>query len=841
MTTPAGKIRLSKRSGVLAVGALALLCVLFAFGRPMDVTEHDDYRTRMRQLRVLNAELEQDILRARLGLPRLHGEVSEEFAALRARAGELRAFPSFLPEEGQRTLGAVLDDYVRALADNESLLPRLHEDSVLRELLDRPASAEAERLITTYLQLYEAALVRAERFRVVLFAVSLLLVAFVVVVLARLTRTGAALNALNLELEQRVEERTRALSAANTELRDSEARKAAILESAPDGIISLDESGCILEFNPAAERIFRLPRAQALGRDFRSVGLAASVTAEQRETVTRALHANASSGHVTRLEVPALRADGGSFPSELTLLPVRADGARRFTAYVRDLTERKEVERLKNEFVSTVSHELRTPLTSIRGSLGLLEGGILGELPEQAQDMVRIARTNTERLIRLINDILDLEKMEAGKLELKLQPVDVTEALEATFSGVQAMADTARVRLRAEAGDAGSVRADRDRLIQVLTNLISNAIKFSPADSGVVVRAARDARGAVRFSVVDQGPGIPKEKRDRLFGKFQQLDSSDTRSKGGTGLGLAISQAIIEQHGGHIEVQSEPGQGATFTFSLPAVRQDSSTVPLMDQSRYNVLVVTTDSELSGLLRGLLTHEGYRVLRSPSLAEATRLIEVGAPDMLVLDTRLLEGDGLDLVRRLREDPRTREMPVMVLSGGSPQEEAIPPLLVDWMVKPFDEARFLQTLRHAIRRPGRARVLLVDDDVATRQVLRAQIERLGAACYEAEDGESAVALARETPPDLILLDVGLPRLDGFEVVDILRQGKGRGTPLIVFTGRDLTSKDQHQLTLGITRHLTKARTSEEELMASVKELLNGLLARRDGEKASQPEST
>jgi PAS domain S-box-containing protein len=841
MKTPAEKTRLSKLSGVLAVGALALLCVLFAFGRPMDVAEHDGYRTRLRQLRVLNTELEEDVLRARLGLPERRGTVPEEFAALRARAEELRAFPGFLPEEGQRRLGAVLDDYVRALADNEALLPRLREDTVLRELLDRPASAEAERLITTYLQLYEEALARAERFRIILFAVSLLLVAFVVAVLVRLTRTGAALNALNAELEQRVEERTRALSAANAELRDSEDRKAAILESAPDGIVSLDEASRILEFNPAAERLFRLPREQALGRDFRSVGLAASVTAEQREAVQRALRTDTPPSRTIRLEVPALRADGSSFPSELTLLPVRGDGAPRFTAYVRDMTERKEVERLKNEFVSTVSHELRTPLTSIRGSLGLLEGGVLGELPVQAQDMVRIARTNTERLIRLINDILDLEKMEAGKLELKLQPVDVTEALEATFSGVQAMADTARVRLRAEAGDAGSVRADRDRLIQVLTNLVSNAIKFSPADSGVVVRAARDARGAVRFSVVDQGPGIPPEKRDRLFGKFQQLDSSDTRSKGGTGLGLAISQAIIEQHGGHIEVHGEPGQGATFTFSLPAVRQDSSTVPLMDQSRYNVLVVTTDSELSGLLRGLLTHEGYRVLRSPSLAEATKLIEVGAPDMLVLDTRLLDGEGLDLVRRLREDPRTRELPVMVLAGGSPQEEAIPPLLVDWMVKPFDETRFLQTLRHAIRRPGQARVLVVDDDVATRQVLRAQIERLGAACYEAEDGESAVALARETPPDLILMDVGLPRLDGFEVVDILRQGKGRGTPLIVFTGRELTSKDQHQLTLGITRHLTKARTSEDELMASVKELLNGLLARRDGEKASQLEST
>ncbi|WP_430384138.1 histidine kinase dimerization/phospho-acceptor domain-containing protein [Archangium violaceum] len=498
------KTLLSKRSVVLAAGALVLLCVLFALGRPMRAAEHDSYRTRLRQLRVKSAELEQDTLRTHLGLPQAQGSSPEKVAELRLRAAELRAFPSLLPEREQRTLGAVLDAYVRALVDEELLLARLHEqtagrpeleapraeletraralltqereaDATLRRLMEHPASLEAERLITTYLQLYEGALARAERFRIILFAFSLLLVAFVLMVLMRLARTGAALDTLNAELERRVEERTSAFATANAGLRESEDRKAAILESSLDGIISLDEGGRILEFNPAAEHIFRLPRAQALGRDFLSLELAVTVKAEQREKVRRALRADATPGHATRLELSCLRIDGSTFPAELTLLRVRSDGPARFTTYVRDITERKEVERLKNEFVSTVSHELRTPLTSIRGSLGLLEGGILGELPPPAQDMVRIARTNTERLIRLINDILDLEKMESGKLELKLQPVEVSEAIETTFSGVQAMADTAR--------------ADRDRLIQVLTNLVSNATwearrEASPRRSG---------------------------------------------------------------------------------------------------------------------------------------------------------------------------------------------------------------------------------------------------------------------------------------------------------------------------------------------------------------------
>ncbi|HZI13247.1 MAG TPA: response regulator, partial [Myxococcus sp.] len=191
-----------------------------------------------------------------------------------------------------------------------------------------------------------------------------------------------------------------------------------------------------------------------------------------------------------------------------------------------------------------------------------------------------------------------------------------------------------------------------------------------------------------------------------------------------------------------------------------------------------------------------------------------------------------------VRRLREEPRTRELPVMMLAGPSTREEGVvQPLLVDWMMKPFDEKRFLQALRHSIRRPGQPRVLIVDDDVTTRQVLRAQLERLGVACYEAEDGEGAVALARTTPPDLIVLDVGMPRVDGFEVVDILRQGRGRATPLIIFTGQELSRVDQRQLTLGITRHLTKARSSEDELVSSVRELLSGLLAGREAPAAER----
>jgi PAS domain S-box-containing protein len=709
-------------------------------------------------------------------------------------------------------------------------------DASLQALLDRGASAEAERLITTYLQSQEQSQSRAERTRIVLFGVSLVLGGFVLVVLVRLARASAALGELNRGLEARVAERTQALSAASAEARASDARKAAILEASPDGIVVLDEAGRVTEFNPSAEEHFRLPSARAVGADFLSLSLPASLPSSQRDAVHAALRQDG--GRSSRIETPCLRADGGTFPAELTFARVRGDGPPRTTVFVRDLTERKAVERMKNEFVSTVSHELRTPLTSIRGSLGLMENGIVGDLPPQALDMVRIARTNTERLIRLINDILDLEKMESGMLELKLQPQTAQDVVDATLAGVQGMAETAQVSLRSDVEGAPQVKGDRDRLIQVLTNLVSNAIKFSPQGASVVVAASLLQDGRVRFSVTDQGPGIPEEKLSRLFGRFQQLDASDTRSKGGTGLGLAISQAIVEQHGGRIEVASVLGQGATFHFTLEALRAPAptpgATPPLpRDESRHNVLIVTADADLSALLRSLLAHEGYRVVRAATLAEAAQALDTAVPDALVVDTQMPDGQVLDWVRRLREQPRTRELPVMALAGRT--QEGAPgvgtALLVDWMPKPVDESRLLKTLRYAMRQPGQARVLVVDDDATTRRVLCAQFERLGAQCIEAADGESAVALARDTPPDLIVLDVGLPRLDGFEVVDILRQGKGRATPLIVFTGRELSRTDQRQLTLGTTRHLTKARSSEEELVSSVRELLNGLLARRD----------
>ncbi len=229
----------------------------------------------------------------------------------------------------------------------------------------------------------------------------------------------------------------------------------------------------------------------------------------------------------------------------------------------------EEQERLKNEFISTVSHELRTPLTSIRGSLGLLEGGIMGELPSQAVGMVRIARANTERLIRLINDILDLDKMEAGKLDVRLEPAELAPLLAHAVDAQRGHADESGVHLELALDAPGArARVDADRLEQVLANLLSNAIKFSPRGECVTLRLVRHA-GRLRVAVEDRGPGVPDAFRSRIFQKFAQADGSDTRGRGGTGLGLSIARALVERLGGTLDFCPGHERGTTFWFELP--------------------------------------------------------------------------------------------------------------------------------------------------------------------------------------------------------------------------------------------------------------------------------
>jgi signal transduction histidine kinase len=269
-------------------------------------------------------------------------------------------------------------------------------------------------------------------------------------------------------------------------------------------------------------------------------------------------------------EITARRADGARFPTDLALGAMELPDGRHLVAMIRDISDRKRAEQLKDEFVSTVSHELRTPLTSIAGSLGLLSGGAAGPLPPKAERLTEIAHANCERLIRLINDILDIQKIESGNLRFDKAPVSLAQLVSRSVEDLRGYGDGLGVRMTLDLRSDPVILADSDRMIQVITNLLSNAIKFSP--TGETVELVLERKGSNgRLSIRDHGPGVPEAFRDQIFSKFAQADSTDTRQKGGTGLGLAISKEIVERHGGRVSFESWAGRGATFQVDLPVL------------------------------------------------------------------------------------------------------------------------------------------------------------------------------------------------------------------------------------------------------------------------------
>lgn len=346
------------------------------------------------------------------------------------------------------------------------------------------------------------------------------------------------------------------------QLAESERRFRMLAESTFEAV-ALTEDNVVVEVNPAHVRLFGYEPEEARGMS--SLDLLAP---EARPEVQRRVLARDDRPY----EALCRRKDGSTFMAEVRTGTSHDRGRVVRVAAVRDITTRRAVDRLKDEFVSVVSHELRTPLTSIRGSLGLLASGKLGEMPPRAEQLIGIAANNADRLVRLVNDILDIERMEAGKSAFLPTDSAMHDLLQNAVEGVRALADRAQVTLQVPPV-SGRLWADADRLVQLLTNLLSNAIKFSPAGGTVRVQAERRAN-EWRIAVSDEGRGIPSDKLESIFGRFQQVDASDARQKGGTGLGLAICRNIAQQHGGRIWAESVLGEGSTFNVVLP-VREPS--------------------------------------------------------------------------------------------------------------------------------------------------------------------------------------------------------------------------------------------------------------------------
>ena len=342
----------------------------------------------------------------------------------------------------------------------------------------------------------------------------------------------------------------------------------AVVDNVLEAIITIDERGRIHSFNKAAEKTFGFRADEVVGVNV-SILMPSAISRHHDEYLERYQRTREARVIGVGRETVGRRRNGEEFPVELSISEIEMDGRPLYVGLLRDLTERNRIDRMKREFVSTVSHELRTPLTSVVASLRLLASGALGTLPPKGQRLIEIAAINSAQLSSLINDLLDLEKIAAGKMTFDLQPQPVGQLLADAVAASTPNAGQRGIELKLiDESNGSEVRIDASRLTQVVANFLSNAIKFSPANDRVDV-TARLQDGNLRIEVRDRGPGVPTEFRDRIFQKFSQADSSDTRKLGGTGLGLAISKELVERMGGKIGFDSEKGAGALFFCTFP--------------------------------------------------------------------------------------------------------------------------------------------------------------------------------------------------------------------------------------------------------------------------------
>ena len=503
------------------------------------------------------------------------------------------------------------------------------------------------------------------------------------------------------------------------------------------------------------------------------------------------------------------------------------------------LQQRKQLDNLKDEFISTVSHELRTPLTSIHGALGLLSSGKGGHVDEKAGNLLRIANSNTERLVRLINDILDLERMESGRAPLQIRRLELREVVAQSVETMRSMAEKSAVMLEVLPEPAEMQIAfdgDPDRIQQVLTNLLSNAIKFSPRDGMVSVSTASDGENLV-LQVVDAGRGVPVDKLETIFDRFGQVEASDARQKGGTGLGLAICRSIVAQHGGTIWAERNDttgkGPGTTVILRLPRYSSVEQTEALPAASEGSILVVDDDPIVRNVVREHLRRNGYTVIETASGEEALEVVGKQHVDAVLLDLCMPGMSGWETLERLKKNEQTADIPVVVLSVLSPATRTPDvPTTQGWVQKPFHETLLLTEISRALHpTSGPGRILLVEDDEDLATVVLSGFRTIGESGAISIDHVSSLAEAesycQKTAPDLLILDLTLRDGSGFALVDWLRrQPKLRTLPLVVYSGSELSEAEMAQLRLGPTQFLTKARVQprhvEDLILAMVRHL-------------------
>lgn len=598
---------------------------------------------------------------------------------------------------------------------------------------------------------------------------------------------------------------------------ESQARLQAITSNAPAVLFQLcltpEGHGVFRYVSGGSERILGVPAEVLVEKPESLVRMMSREALTQVETL---LARSAADGRAWLLETEFTRPNGSVIWMRAAAEPREdVNGQLIWDGSLFDITEQKRSEQMKNDFISTVSHELRTPLTSIRGSLGLVSAGVAGALPEKAAGLIRIAHSNSERLVRLINDILDIEKIESGRMPFDIRPMALAPLVQQSIDASSGyLADRGvTVALVDEAPEATAM-VDPDRLHQVMLNLLSNAIKYSPAQDRVEVHIRR-SNGMVRLSVSDNGPGIPEEFRSRIFGKFEQADSSDTREKGGTGLGLSIVKAITERLDGAVSFETTLGVGTTFHVDLPEVAidrepvEETAAAEEMTVPGRRVLICESEPDISDLIALMLRQNGIESDVAADIETARALLARNDYLALTLDVGPAGEPDLDLYRELRSMQAKADLPVIIISAVA--DEARKTLngaavgIIDWLEKPIDTMR----LHAAIARIGqhtterKPSILHVEDDEDVLKVISAGLGDEVAMTSAKSSAEARRKLQQERF-DLVILDLGLPDGSGADLIGAIPQG----TAVVIFSASEV----DEDLAARVAAAMTKTKTSE-----------------------------
>ena len=595
----------------------------------------------------------------------------------------------------------------------------------------------------------------------------------------------------------------------------------ATLETVPAALMIFNVDGGVRLRNRAATEVFGIePQNPELRRNywgrFKRIAKDGSEIPPDQWISARALRGEVVKNEELEIHHP----DGRVFPILASGAPLRNELGHVAGAVVafQDISRLREVDKMKDEFVSIVSHELRTPLTSIRGSVQLVLDEAASIPDKEHRTLLQIALNNCERLVRIINDILDVSKIESGNITLRKKAIHISELVRQSIDVVSPPARAAQVEIEVKIpANIRPVMVDPDRIVQALVNLLSNAVKFAPPDSTITVSVV-GTEHTVTVSVADHGEGIAPENLNRLFKKFQQVDSSSSRRRGGTGLGLAITKALVEQHGGKISVDSELGKGTRFSFTLPAASEQEAAavapVVVNDDGSARlavrrVLIVDDDDDVRNLMRAQLHHAGYVVLDARDAASALHIARTAKPDVITVDLMMPDIDGWAFIERLRREESLANIPIVVVTGAA-DAKSNPRLPVDVSVVAKGEGsdRLLREISLALAGRRGATVLVAEDDADLRGVLTTSLTRNGHRVLQARDGAEALAVIERDHVDLLVLDLVMPNIDGFEVLARLKEmAKGLTIPVVVVTGTDRSSSEMRALRLGANVYLTK----------------------------------